>query len=65
MDNSFDGHFKIRDGKYLSSKRNDFGIGLSSIQSVAQKYGGDTEFVAKNGVFQSSLYFQIYTHSIK
>lgn len=65
MDNSFDGHFKIRDGKYLSSKRNDFGIGLSSIQSIAQKYGGDTEFVAKNGVFQSSLYFQIYTHSIK
>lgn len=65
MDNSFDGHFKIRDGKYLSSKRNDFGIGLSSIQSVAQKYGGDTEFVAKNRVFQSSLYFQIYTHSIK
>ncbi len=65
MDNSFDGHFKIRDGKYISSKRNDFGIGLSSIQSVAQKYGGDTEFVAKNGVFQSSLYFQIYTHSIK
>lgn len=65
MDNSFDGHFKIRDGKYISSKRNDFGIGLSSIQSVAQKYGGDAEFVAKNGVFQSSLYFQIYTHSIK
>ena len=60
MDNSFDGHFTVRNGKYISSKRNDVGIGLSSIRSVAVKYGGETEFKTKDDVFQSSLYFQLY-----
>lgn len=60
MDNSFDGHFTVRNGKYISSKRNDVGIGLSSIRSVAVKYGGNTEFKTKDDVFQSSLYFQLY-----
>lgn len=35
MDNSFHGHFKQERGKYPSSKREDFGVGLSSIQAVA------------------------------
>ena len=60
MDNSFDGHFTVRNGKYISSKRNDVGIGLSSIRSVAVKYGGETEFKTNDDVFQSSLYFQLY-----
>ena len=60
MDNSFDGHVSIQNGKYRSSKRDDYGIGLSSIRSVAGKYDGDVAFEAADGVFQSSVYLQIY-----
>ena len=60
MDNSFDGHVSIQNGKYRSSKRNDYGIGLSSIRSVAGKYDGDVAFEAADGIFQSSVYLQIY-----
>ena len=60
MDNSFDGHVTIQNGKYRSSKRDDYGIGLSSIRSVAGKYDGDVAFEAADGVFQSSVYLQIY-----
>lgn len=60
MDNSFDGRVSIQNGKYRSSKRNDYGIGLSSIRSVAGKYDGDVAFEAADGIFQSSVYLQIY-----
>lgn len=60
MDNSFDGHVSIQNGKYRSSKRDDYGIGLSSIRSVAGKYDGDVAFEAADGIFQSSVYLQIY-----
>ncbi len=60
MDNSFDGHVTIQNGKYRSSKRDDYGIGLSSIRSVAGKYDGDVAFEAADGIFQSSVYLQIY-----
>lgn len=39
-------------GKFISTKRNG-GIGLTSIQSVAQKYRGHANFQEKNGVFSS------------
>ena len=60
MDNSFNGHVTIQNGKYRSSKRDDYGIGLSSIRSVAGKYDGDVAFEAADGIFQSSVYLQIY-----
>ena len=60
MDNSFDGHVTIQNGKYRSSKRDDYGIGLSSIRSVAGKYDGNVAFEAADGIFQSSVYLQIY-----
>ena len=59
MDNSYDGNFVSVDGRFLSTKREDFGIGLSSIQSVARKYHGDTKFEDKDGHFQSSVYLRI------
>lgn len=59
MDNSYNGHF-ISDGKkFRSTKRDDFGIGLSSIQSVAKKYQGDAKFEDKDGYFQSSVYMKV------
>lgn len=60
MDNSFDGHVSIQNGKYRSSKRDDYGIGLSSIRSVAGKYDGDVAFETADDIFQSSVYLQIY-----
>lgn len=59
MDNSFHGHFKQERGKYPSSKREDFGVGLSSIQAVARKRGGDARFETDSNVFHSSVYVQI------
>lgn len=59
MDNSFDGQVRQRDGKYLSSKRDDFGVGLSSIQAVARKRGGNARFEPDGRVFCSSVYVSV------
>ncbi len=59
MDNSFDGNFKEQDGKLVSSKRGDFGIGTSSISAVAEQYGGGARFEADGRVFLSSVYVRV------
>ncbi len=59
MDNSYDGNFVSEDGRFRSSKREDFGVGLSSIQYTARKYQGDAKFEGKDGHFQSSVYMRI------
>ncbi len=40
VDNSFDGELKNRGGKYLSSKRNGFGLGVSSVLETVERYNG-------------------------
>ena len=59
MDNSYDGKILSVDGRFRSTKREGFGIGLSSVQSVARKYCGDAKFEDKDGYFQSSVYMRI------
>lgn len=59
MDNSYDGNFLSVDGRFRSTKREGFGIGLSSVQSVARKYCGDAKFEDKDGYFQSSVYMRM------
>ena len=59
MDNSFNGKLAQEGWRFRSSKRNDFGVGLASIGSVAQKYGGDAEFRGEGKTFLSSLYLQL------
>lgn len=59
MDNSYGGTLHMRDGQLLSGKRDDVGVGLSSIKAAAQRYGGDVEFTGKDGVFYSSVYLVI------
>lgn len=59
MENSFDGVVQVEKGRYRSSKRPDFGIGLTSIQAVARKYRGDARFAASGKVFRSSVYVRI------
>ena len=56
MDNSFNGVLDTRGNRFRSSKRDDFGIGLASITSVAQKSGGDASFESDGTVFLSSVY---------
>lgn len=58
MDNSFDGHVQIENGRYRSSKREDFGVGLTSIQTVAQECGGEAWFEADGRVFHSAVYLR-------
>lgn len=58
MDNSYDGKLILDGDRFRSTKREDFGIGLSSIQSVARKYHGDAKFEDQDGHFQSSVYLR-------
>jgi len=59
MDNSFDGLFTKRDGRLISSKRADFGIGTGSIMAVAKQHGGGARFEADGLVFLSSVYVKL------
>ena len=59
MDNSFDGKaIKIGDN-FCSSKRNDFGIGISSIRSIAREKGGNARFEYDDKRFSSSVFLRI------
>lgn len=55
MDNSTSGKLKQKDGAYLSSKRAEYGIGLSSIEMIAKKHDGTATFETKGDVFLSSV----------
>ena len=59
MDNSFNGIIRKDGSRFQSSKRDDYGIGLSSIQSVARKHGGNATFRGDGKVFLSSIYFNL------
>lgn len=57
MDNSFDGALAaLPDGRYVSQKRESgIATGLSSIQSVADRYGGTALFESDDRVFKTSV----------
>ncbi len=59
MDNSFNGKFTEQGGRMISSKRGDFGIGTSSIATVAEQHGGGASFGADGLVFLSSVYIRL------
>lgn len=59
LDNSFSGVYKKSGEKFLSHKRNDFGIGLDSILSIAVKRGGYARFEPEGTTFRSSVYLSI------
>lgn len=59
MDNSFNGKVAMRDGEYVSHKRNEIGTGLISIRSVAEKSGGKATFQTNGTVFLSSVYVRL------
>lgn len=59
MDNSFDGQVKQEEGRFRSSKRDDFGVGLTSIQAVAKAHHGDARFEMDGQTFYSSVYLSV------
>lgn len=51
---------KTEGGRYATSKREgSHGIGLHSIQVIAQKYDGEASFTVSDGMFHSSLYLEM------
>ncbi len=59
LDNSFNGKFKEKDGRLISSKHGDFGIGTGSVAAVAQQHGGVAKFETDGFVFLSSVYVRL------
>ncbi len=53
--NSFSGKVKLRDDRYLSTHHDGNGIGLSSIESIAESYGGTALFEHKDREFYSNV----------
>ncbi len=58
MDNRFSAVRQTPDGAFLSTRPGG-GIGLLSIRSIAEKYGGGCRFEAKETVFSSSVYLRL------
>ncbi|MCL1880235.1 MAG: GHKL domain-containing protein [Actinomycetia bacterium] len=56
VDNSFDGYYRRQDNSFYSRKRPGRGIGLSSVQTIVERYDGSMKIEAANGVFMVSLY---------
>jgi len=60
VENSFDGDWKEQDGVYLSRKREGTentpfeGIGIASVKSICEKYGGRIVINADDNVWKSS-----------
>ena len=59
VDNSFNGSYKIKDGVYMSSKRDEPGIGINSVKNIVEKYNGDCRFEAKENTFMASIYIKV------
>ena len=59
MDNSFNGKLRQEGDRFISSKREDFGIGLESVKSVAVKAHGNAEFRSEKNIFYSSVYIRL------
>jgi hypothetical protein len=55
VDNSFDGQLKIRGENYLSSKRNGFGLGISSVIETVERYDGVINLYADEKGFHAEV----------
>lgn len=57
--NSFSGRVRQRDGRYLSTRRGGDGIGLGSVRSIAERYGGFARFSHEDRAFYSDVMFPL------
>ena len=53
--NSYSGEIRMSEGEFLSSKRNERGIGTASIKYLVEKYDGICRFSYHNNVFEASV----------
>ncbi len=53
--NAFDGEVNENDGVFHSSKRKEIGIGIQSVNHIAEKNGGASAFTHKNGTFSAKV----------
>ncbi|MBQ9459392.1 MAG: GHKL domain-containing protein [Oscillospiraceae bacterium] len=53
--NSFNGRVNQKDGRYLSTHHDGAGLGLASIVSTAERYGGTAQFRHEGSIFYSSV----------
>jgi len=63
VDNSFDGDINKDKDIFLSSKRDGKGIGITSVQAVAEKYHGQTKFEFLDNVFRASVMLQVMDYT--
>lgn len=55
VENTYDGAIRCVNDTFLSSKRQEEGIGISSVRAIAEHYHGVTNFTYENGVFRASI----------
>lgn len=58
-ENFFDGELAFKDGLPQTAKTGAHGYGMKSIKMLAEKYGGQMNCTAENGVFKLSVIFTI------
>lgn len=57
--NSFDGNVNMRDNCYISTKRNEKGIGISSIEMTVKKYNGIAKFYHNSNEFYVDVMLKV------
>ncbi len=60
LDNTFGGTIREKDGAFLSTKRPGYGLGISSINTIAEKYGGMTAFEVSGNQFHASILIPLF-----
>lgn len=55
IENAFDGKIQQKHGIFLSSKRNENGIGIQSVRHIVEKTGGGCDFMYDNGIFTAKI----------
>lgn len=55
VDNSFDGKLNVRGGKYASSKRSGYGLGIPSVLETVERYGGAINLYADEKGFHAEV----------
>lgn len=59
VDNSFNGIIKEKEGRYFSSKRKGFGLGIHSVRSIVEDHGGLVLFEPGDQVFKASVFIPL------
>ena len=55
IENSFEGKINCRNCIFISSKRNEVGIGIESVKSIAKKHCGIANFKYNNNIIEVSI----------